>query len=46
MVVGIWRAHTKRAARKIAGGAYQLSTPAAVVAKTNVARLRKVNKLK
>ena len=36
---GIW--HCKRTNKRIAGGAYQLSTPAAVTAKATIQRLRR-----
>ena len=38
--VGIWKC--KRTGKKIAGGAYQLSTAAAVTAKTTIQRLRRL----
>ena len=38
--VGIWKC--KQTGRKIAGGAWTLSTPAAITAKTNVNRLRRL----
>ena len=38
--VGIW--HCKRTNKKIAGGAYQLSTTAAVTAKATISRLRRM----
>ena len=40
VAVGIWKC--KDTNRKIAGGAYQLSTAAAVTAKTNINRLRRL----
>mmetsp|Transcript_8789 Transcript_8789/g.9970 ORF Transcript_8789/g.9970 Transcript_8789/m.9970 type:complete len:97 (-) Transcript_8789:51-341(-) len=43
LVTGIWQGKT-RGSRKIAGGAYQLSTSAAVTAKDNVERLKKLQK--
>lgn len=38
--VGIWECRTCR--KVIAGGAYSLTTPAAVTVRSNIARLRKI----
>ena len=38
--VGIW--HCKKTNKKIAGGAYQLSTASAVTAKATISRLRRI----
>merc|ERR1712184_48709 len=40
MATGIWKC--KSTNRKIAGGAYMLSTAAAVTAKSTIARLRRI----
>jgi large subunit ribosomal protein L37Ae len=41
--VGIWKC--KQTGKKIAGGAYQLSTAAAVTAKSQVNRLRRLREI-
>ncbi|CAI2383033.1 unnamed protein product [Moneuplotes crassus] len=41
LVAGIWQGKT-RGSRKIAGGCYQLATAAAITAKDNVERLKKL----
>ena len=43
LVCGIWQGRTA-GSRKIAGGAYQLATAAAITAKDNVDRLKKLQK--
>ena len=45
IATGIWKCNAKGCKKTMAGGAYVLSTPAAITVKTAVARLSKFQKM-